>query len=68
MEMGGEDLDPAWGKGQRGREASAAPHLGALARKSTLEGSRLGALEWAHVGAGRRRGTGVAAGQEGAHR
>lgn len=67
--MRGEDLDPAWGKGQRGHEASTPhPQLEALAWKSTLEGSGVEALEWAHVGAGRRLGKGVAAGQNGAHR
>lgn len=53
---------PVWSGGQY------FPTLGALAVESTLEGSRVGALEWAHLGAGRRLGEEWPAGQEGAHR
>lgn len=45
-------LPPTWGPGQE-------VHTG---------GVRSGALEWAHLGAGRRLDEGLAAGQKGAHR
>jgi hypothetical protein len=44
------------------------PLPGALAKESTLEGSRVGALEWVHLGAGWRLGEGWPASQKGAHR
>lgn len=44
------------------------PTLRALARKSTLEESGAGTLEWARLGAGRRLGKGWPAGRKGAHR
>lgn len=66
--MRGEDLDPAWGMGQRGHEAGSPLQLGDLAWKSTLEGSGVEALEWAHLGAGWQLGEGMATSQNGAHR
>lgn len=42
--------------------------LGGLAWKSTLEGSGVEDLEWAHLGAGWQLDEGGAASQNGAHR
>lgn len=54
--------------GQRGHEAGSPLQLGDLAWKSTLEGSGVEALEWAHLGAGWQLGEGMATSQNGAHR